>query len=680
MKKKVFKIGMVGAGTMGSGIAQKMAQEGLNVVLVDVGEAQLERGMGMISGTLQEAIDRKILTQKEVDVTLSRIKPTVDKQELKDCDLIVEAVFEDLKVKQDLFAELDKICDEKTILASNTSSFYISDLAKATNRPDRVIGMHYFFHPAKNRLLEIVPHDGTSQETIERTQLIAKLHAKTAILVKDAPGFTVNRIFIPWYVTAIRIYEEGIANMHSIDEICKKAFGIGMGPFKLQNESGIAIGLHAARTLAKERGSFYEPPETLRHYVEDLKSNFDIGGEIDESRAQDVIDRMFAAVFGVACTMIDEGIATMEDINRGTRIGLTWKQGPFELMNSVGIEKAYKIVKELSESRSDFPMPKFLEAQYKKGVPFEFNYIDLEVKDDIAYITFNRPEAMNALNSTVMAQFEKALDEAEQNPAVKAIVLKGTGKAFIAGADIKFFVENIKNNNLKRTYDFTRKGHDLLLRLENSPKMTIAQLDGLSLGGGSEVALACQAIVATDKGSFGFPETGIGIFPGLGGMIRTERHIGPELTKYYVFTGKTISAEEAKELGIVTKLVDPTEIDDAIKELVAAGKFDKYAPREIPAKYDELKKAFSPENTERLLEGKEPEGVSPELAKKLVDIVARKAPLALRTSNELIDAQSKVSIKEAIELEMDKLYYMFSTEDALAGLSSPGRPPKFQGK
>ena len=132
MKKKVFKIGMVGAGTMGSGIAQKMAQEGLNVVLVDVGEAQLERGMGMISGTLQEAIDRKILTQKEVDVTLSRIKPTVDKQELKDCDLIVEAVFEDLKVKQDLFAELDKICDEKTILASNTSSFYISDLAKAT--------------------------------------------------------------------------------------------------------------------------------------------------------------------------------------------------------------------------------------------------------------------------------------------------------------------------------------------------------------------------------------------------------------------------------------------------------------------------------------------------------------------------------------------------------------------
>ena len=226
--------------------------------------------------------------------------------------------------------------------------------------------MHYFFHPAKNRLLEIVPHDGTSQETIERTQLIAKLHAKTAILVKDAPGFTVNRIFIPWYVTAIRIYEEGIANMPSIDEICKKAFGIGMGPFKLQNESGIAIGLHAARTLAKERGSFYEPPETLRHYVEDLKSNFDIEGEIDESRAQDVIDRMFAAVFGVACTMIDEGIATMEDINRGTRIGLTWKQGPFELMNSVGIEKAYKIVKELSESRSDFPMPKFLEEQYER--------------------------------------------------------------------------------------------------------------------------------------------------------------------------------------------------------------------------------------------------------------------------------------------------------------------------
>jgi enoyl-CoA hydratase/3-hydroxyacyl-CoA dehydrogenase len=241
-------------------------------------------------------------------------------------------------------------------------------------------------------------------------------------------------------------------------------------------------------------------------------------------------------------------------------------------------------------------------------------------------------------------------------------------------------VDNIKSNNIKRTYDFTRKGHEVLLRLENSDKMTIALLDGLSLGGGSEVALACQAIVATEDGSFGFPETGLGIFPGLGSLIRMERHVGKELAKYFIIIGKNFSAAEAKDLGIVTKLVQPAGIDAAIQEVIAAGKFDKYAPRKIPAKYDELIKAFGDENAARLLKGEKPQGVAPELAESLLKTVSVKAPLAVRETNDLIDKQCKVSIKEAIKLELDRLYYIFETEDAFAGLSSPSRPPKFQGK
>jgi enoyl-CoA hydratase/3-hydroxyacyl-CoA dehydrogenase len=677
---KAYKIGMIGAGNMGSGIAQKMAQEGLSVILIDTKPEFVERGIQTIRTILQQGVERNIFNQDKVEETLSRIHGATDMNEVKDCDLVVEAVFEDLQVKKDLFARLDKICDPKTIFASNTSSFYIKDLAAATSRPDRVIGTHYFFHPAKNRLLEIVPHDGTSQATVETARQIARLHAKTAILVKDTPGFTVNRVFIPWYVEAIRIWEDGVANIPSIDAIVKKAFGIGMGPFELQNVSGIAIGLHAARTLCGERGAFYAPPEALRRHVEDLKSNFDLSGKVDESKAEEVKNRMFAAVCGVAATMVDEGVAAKEDIDRGTKIGLTWQRGPFEMMNEMGINKAYELVKKLSERRNDFPMPQLLVKQKAAGVPFELKLVELEIKDDIAYITVNRPEAMNALNSAVMDQLEKRFDEAEGNPGIKAVVFQGAGKAFIAGADIKFFVDNIKNDRIKRTYDFTRKGHDLLLRLENSNKMTIALLDGLSLGGGSEVALACQAIVATENGSFGFPETGIGIFPGLGSMIRMERHVGKELAKYFILTGKTFSADEAKELGIVTRLVQPAEVGAAIQAVIAAGKFDKYAPRKIPAEYDELKKAFGDENARRLVQGEKPQGVAPELAEELVKTVSVKAPLAIREANELIDKQSKVSIKEAVELEMDRLYYIFGTEDALAGLSSPGNPPKFRGK
>lgn len=676
---KTYKIGIIGAGTMGSGIAQKMAQEGLMVTMVDVKDEFIERGFSRIRELLREAIERGIFNEAQVKEIMSRIRGTTDINEVADADLVIEAVFEDEKLKCEVFKKLDEICKPETILATNTSSFYVKNLAKCTNRPDRVLGMHYFYHPAKNRLLEIVPHEGTSKETVEKALFIAKIHGKTTIVVKDSPGFCVNRFFIPWYVEAIRMLEEGVANIPTIDAASKKAFGITLGVFELMNVSGVPIGLHAARTLSREKGPFYAPPETLRRQVEDLKQDWDLSGEVDESKFDIITERLYGTVMGVAAQLVEEGVASIEDTDRGAKVGLRWRYGPFELMNRVGIDKAYELVKKVKERHPYFEIPELLKKQYEKGVPFEFKFVELDVKDGIAWITINRPEAMNALNPTVMDQLEKKFDEAERDENVKAIVFRGSGKAFIAGADIKFFIDNIKNNRLDKTYEFTKKGHELLLRLENSPKMTIALLDGLSLGGGSEVALACQAIIATPQGSLGFPETGIGIFPGLGGLIRLERHLGPELAKYFIFTGKTISAKEALELGIVTKLVEPDEVEKAIEEVVAAGKFDKYRPRPIPEYYDEIKIAFSKENVERMLKGEPIEGVSPELANEIAEIISKKAPIALRMTHELIEAQSKVSIKEAIEIELSKLYDIFSTQDALAGLQSPGRPPKFIG-
>lgn len=678
---KTYKVGVVGAGNMGSGIAQKVAQEGLDVVLLDIKDEFVQRGFKIIESTLQEGVKRNIFTEEEVNKIMSRIHGTTDETELADVDLIVEAVFEDEKIKGDLFKRLDAICESHTILATNTSSLYVRNLAKYTNRPDRVIGMHYFYHPAKNRLLEVIPHEGTSNETIEKTLLIAKLHGKTPILVKDSPGFAVNRFFIPWFVEAIRIFEEGTANIPTIDEASKKAFGIGMGPFELMNVTGVPIALHSANTLNQEIGSFYAPPESLRRQVEDLKEDWDLSGEIDESKFEVITERLYATVMGVACSLVDEGVASIEDTDRGAKIGLRWKYGPFELINRYGIENSYKIVEKMSKIRDDFKVPNLLKKQYETGAPFEFKFVDLDINGDIAYITINRPEAMNALNSMVMEQLDKKFEDAEANEAVKAIVFQGAGKAFIAGADIKFFVDNIKSDNIDGNYDFTKKGHDFLLRLENSPKLTIALLDGLSLGGGSELALACQAIVATPNGSMGFPETGIGIYPGFGGMIHMERHVGAELAKYYVLTGKTLRAKEAYELGIITKLVEPTMVEQSIKELVAAGKVNKYRSRKIPERFEEQKLVCTKENVERLMNGELPQGVSSEFAEKTLSIIMKKAPLALRTVNDLIDAQSKVSIEEAIELELAGLHDIFSTKDALKGLQAPpGKPPKYEGK
>ena len=677
---EIEKIAVIGAGNMGSGIAQKIAQEGIDVVMVDVKDEFVQRGLNTIKTLLDEGVERKIFSPAQVEQTLGRINATTDMNAVADADLVIEAVFEDKQVKSDLFTRLDQICADKTILATNTSSFYVKDFAQLTSRPDRFVGLHYFYHPAKNRLLEVIPHDGTSAETVEKSLLAAKLHSKTAIVVKDAPGFAVNRFFVPFLNEAARLLEENVAGIPTIEEGAKRAFKIGMGPFQLMNVTGIPIAVHAATTLGNELGPFYAPADVLKAQM-DKKENWPLEGEVDESKIDAVIDRLYGVCLGVAGALVDEGVATIEDTDRGAKIGLRWIQGPFEIMNKIGIDRTFDVVEAVARRYPDFKVPQIIQQQKELGKPFAFNFVDLEVKGDIATVTLNRPEAMNALNEAVFTQLEERFSAAEKNPAVKAVVFQGAGKAFVAGADIRYFVQKIKAGRIEDIVAFTRKGHELLLRIENSEKMTIALLDGLSLGGGSELALACQAIVATPAGSMAFPETGIGIFPGLGGMLRFSRHTGPELAKYYTFTGAALSAADAAALGIATKLVAPAEVDAAIADLAAAGKPDKYGARTIPERFETLAALCSRENVDRLLAGEKPEGVDEKRAEKTLKIVGYKAPLALRLADEIIDAQQGKPMPEAVEIELGRLSEIFSSEDALEGLSSLGKKrPEFKGK
>jgi len=676
---QINKIGVIGAGNMGSGIAQKIAQEGINVVMIDIKDEFVQRGLDTIKTLLGEAVERKIFTPEKVDEIVSRINATTDFNAVADADLVIEAVFEDKQVKADLFKKLDTLCDDKTILATNTSSFFVRDFAELTERPDRFVGYHYFFHPAKNRLLEVIPHAGTSEETLEKSLLAAKLHGKTSILVKDAPGFAVNRFFVPFLNEATRMLEEGLANIPTIEEASKRAFKIGMGAFVLMNVTGVPIALHAATTLGEELGPFYAPSQTLADQVA-KGENWDMDGEVDESKIDALMDRFYGVCLGVSAALVDEEVATIEDTDRGAKIGLRWIQGPFEIMNKIGIEKTYACVSAICAKYPDFKMPQVLENQKAAGKPFEFKLVDLAVKGDTAWLTINRPEAMNALNEAVFDQLAEKFSAAEQDPAVKAIVIQGAGKAFVAGADIRYFVKNIKADKIQDIVDFTRAGHETLLKIENSAKLTICLLDGLSLGGGSELALACQAIVATPAGSMAFPETGIGIFPGLGGMLRFAKHTSPALAKYYTFTGAPIKAADAQALGIITRLVPPDEVESAIAELVSQGKPDKYQARDLPAPYSVYAALCDAGNVDQLLGGQVPAGSDEALAAKTAKVVGFKAPLALKMANEIIDTQAEQSIADGVETELGRLAEIFATTDALEGLSSAGRKrPAFKG-
>jgi enoyl-CoA hydratase/3-hydroxyacyl-CoA dehydrogenase len=678
---QISKIGVIGAGHMGSGIAQKIAQEGMDVVLVDIKPEYVEKGLAGIKSLLEGGMKRKIFTQDQVDQTLGRIQGTTDLKAVADADLVIEAVFEDRQVKTQLFQNLDQICGEKTIFATNTSSFYVAEFAAKVKRPDRFIGLHYFFHPAKNKLLEIIPHTTTSPDTVEKAKDFAARHGKTAIVVKDSPGFAVNRFFVPSSNEAARMLEEGLGNLPTVEEGSKRAFGIGMGSFEILNVTGIPLAVHASKSLGDELGLFYGTPDIMKTQM-DKNEDWDLkAGEIQEDKIQAIVDRFYGICLGVAATIVDEGVATMEDLNLGAKIGLRWSKGPFEIMNHIGIDETCRVVEAMTKKYPGFKMPRTLLEQKKLGKPFTFKVVNLEIKDDTAWITINRPDAMNALNEAVVEQLTQIFDTAEKDPKVKSMVFQGAGKTFVAGADIQFFVDRIKAGRIQDIEAFTRKGHELLLRIENCPKKTIALLDGLSLGGGSELALACQYIVATKAGSMGFPETGIGIVPGLGGMIRMERRVGLPLAKYYVFTGRSLSAQDALDLGIVTQIVEPSAVGQAVREITGLAKADKYQKRSVPEKFQAFAKVFTDENINLLFAGKPMTGLTGNLAEKIPAILGSKSMVALKMADDIMNKQAKMSIPEAVECELGVLDRLFSTHDAFEGLSTVGRrKPVFKGE
>jgi enoyl-CoA hydratase/3-hydroxyacyl-CoA dehydrogenase len=678
---KIQKVGIVGAGNMGSGIAQKIAQEGIQVVMVDVENRFVQKGIDNIKKTMSEAVKRGILTKQQTELIINRIRGTINKDELKDADIVIEAVYEDFDVKKNLFKNLDKICSERTIFGSNTSSFSITELAKSVKRDDKFIGLHFFYHPTKNRLLEIIPGENTSQKTIYNADLFSRIIGKTAIHVKDLPGFAVNRFFVPWLNEATRILEEGIANIPTIDRIAKKVFKIGMGPFELMNVTGIPIAYHSTINLAEKLNDFYMSSDCLKQQYEKGEL-WDLTGDIDDKKVEVVEERLLGAVFTVASKLIDEKVSNIEDIDRGAKIGLRWQMGPFEMMNIYGIMRTYDIVSKFVKIYSMLKLPYVLKRHYENMEPWKLSYVDLEISKNIARIIINRPEAMNAINEDVICQLDEQFTKANKNPDVKAILLEGTGKAFIAGADIQYFIDKIKQNKIDDIYNFTKYCQSVINKIDNTKKLVIAKLNGLALGGGAEIALAADTIISSEKGGLGFPETGIGIYPGLGGTQRTSRYIGKELTKYLIFTGKILDAKTALSIGLVEYVVPFYEMDNKISELIKNGKILRKSMEKEVQLSDDLQKIkvyFSDDNIDTILSGK---GDLNKLGQKISKTISYKAPIAIQLANKIIDEGISLSLNEGLDIELSHLKEVFSTRDAFEGLNSVimRKRPEFKGE
>lgn len=265
---EIKRVGVVGCGTMGSGIAQVCARSGYQVVVSEINDELLNKGLAAINNFLTKSVDKGKLSQQDKDSTLARIKGTTNTKDFGDCDVMIEAAAENMDLKKKIFAELDKICLKHAILATNTSCLSIIDMAMVTSRPDKVLGLHFWNPAPLMKLLEIVKTIATSDETLETSKSFGKSLGKTIVIAPDIPGFIVNRLQIPFRLNAIRMLEAGIATREDIDTALTLGLGHPMGQLALQDLVGLDVTYAVANAMYEEtKDPKFAPPTLMKKMV-----------------------------------------------------------------------------------------------------------------------------------------------------------------------------------------------------------------------------------------------------------------------------------------------------------------------------------------------------------------------------------------------------------------------------
>jgi 3-hydroxyacyl-CoA dehydrogenase/enoyl-CoA hydratase/3-hydroxybutyryl-CoA epimerase len=367
----IFKVGVVGAGAMGGGIAQVVTFTGLPVVVKDIVQSQLDLAQRTVEGIYQARVDKGKMTPGQMQEKLCLISYTLSYDDLSDVDIIIEAVPEVLALKQQVLRELDQVCMPETIFASNTSALSITDMGTVTQRPNKVIGMH-FFNPAHvMKLVEIIPGAQTDQDTIDTVQQFTQDLRKIPVIVKECPGFLVNRLLMPYLNEAVLAVQEGAAPIQQVDEaLGHDGFGWPMGPFILQDMLGIDVCAHVGQYLYSQYGErvrpaalyyklveakrfgektgagFYiytaagaEPIETIIHRLQEA-------GEV-QTGTRFSVDRLIMPFLNEAAMCVAENIANVYDVDMACIAGIGMqvnkggelvRMGPLEYMDELGLD------------------------------------------------------------------------------------------------------------------------------------------------------------------------------------------------------------------------------------------------------------------------------------------------------------------------------------------------------
>ncbi len=360
-----MEIGVLGAGTMGSGIAQVAATNGHSVMLVDVNNDALQKAQKSLEAILTRLVEKEKINKAEKDRIFNNITFCDDVSYFEKCDLVIEAIIENLEIKKNVFAEIERIVEDKCILASNTSSLSIASIGSALKNPERIIGIHFFNPAPLMPLVEIIPAVQTSTEVLENTKKIIDSWGKTTVLCKDTPGFIVNRVARPFYGEALRIYEEGIADFATIDWAMTEIGGFKMGPFTLMDYIGNDV--NYAVTESVFAAFYYDPRfkpsftqkrhaeagywgrKSGRGYYDYKEGAVETEPNKDPKLGQKIVDRILCMLINEAYDAVFMQVASEKDIDLAMTKGVNYPKGLIAWSREIGLKKVLGQLTDLFE-------------------------------------------------------------------------------------------------------------------------------------------------------------------------------------------------------------------------------------------------------------------------------------------------------------------------------------------
>jgi enoyl-CoA hydratase/3-hydroxyacyl-CoA dehydrogenase len=648
------EIAVIGAGTIGPDIAYylKSALPGIKLYLVDVVEEPLKNAEKRLSGYAKKAVDKKKMKEDKAKAVLENIIYTMDYDQIKNCDLVIEAATESIPLKQKIFDSVEKTVSEGTIITSNTSSIPADRIFSRMKKPERTTITHFFAPAWRSLPVEVITWQGASQDTIDYLCWFFASTGKAPIMTDNAICFMLDRIFDNWCNEAVFLLESASASQ--VDKVVEEF--VFAGPFFVLNMANGNPIIIETNTLQMEEGPHYRPAPVLssvdRWLTHRPGAKTEVPGDIKDT----IRDRMLGIFFSQSFDIIDRGIGTKEDLNFGCQIALGFRKGPLDVMQELGEAEVNRVMKKFKEERPGFPQAKESFSFYQ-----DFKrHVLVDEMDGVIIITIRRPQAMNALSDDITNEILAVLKDNKDNPSVKGFVITGYGNAaFSAGADIGKFPKMLGDSDASVQYAKDCAGVQLFM--DQMDKPIVAAINGMALGGGLEVAIRCHSLIATKNALIQFPEITLGILPGIGGCIVPYRRWpdGAALFNEMICLGRPIKAKEAAEIGMVTRIVD--DYSELIKAAVEEVKNLQGKVKRIPDAKVDIPEITIPD---------EPMAGKQALSKEAVSI-------ALKTVKDGAAADSFV---EALEIGYKGFGEIACTDAAKEGISAflEKRKPEFK--